>query len=75
VCGVYITGWRDGFVVGKTSSDLICLPPNMTGGELADIFVRNVRTYGDTALSARLKENPAEAMAGALRIEFPCPKH
>ncbi len=68
-CGFYISGFVNGagFVTLKSKTGYICLPPNFTGGEGREIFIRKMRDV------PKLATMPADAVLGAvLSHEFPC---
>lgn len=70
-CTIYLSAFTHGVIVaqGNSQKGLICFPPNFTGNEAREVFIRMMRNNPHW-LDARVDE----AVGAAFAAEFPCPE-
>lgn len=79
LCGLYVTGFIQGVYTAvavdkEYKSDLLCLPPGVTGTEATAAILRVWRLLEEPRLSATMNASPMVAVAFLLGEAFPCKK-
>jgi hypothetical protein len=76
-CELYISGFVHGMQLAQELHGTICLPPNLTGAEATEIYIRTLHDVGKGVPPAHnpfFKESQNAAVAASLGMAFKCPE-